>query len=816
MSDPSTWLEQLTLDEKCQLVAGASNWRTPPVERLGIPALKMTDGPNGARGEGNIDESTPGVVVPVSIAQGASWDPGLVGEIGDLLGREARRRSSHVLLAPGVNLHRTPIGGRTFEYFSEDPELTARLAAAYVRGVQSHEVAVTVKHFVGNDTEIDRMTVNVEVDERVLRELYLRPFEACVEAGAWAIMSAYNRLNGTFCGANPELLRGILRDEWGFDGAVISDWFGAHDTVESANGGLSIEMPGPPRVFGEHLVAAVERGDVDEATVDTMVTDVLRLIERTHAVERSADEPEESADVPAERALCRRAAIAGTVLAKNEVLAKNQGRVLPIDPASQPRAAVIGPNAEATRILGGGSSALQPLSSRSIVDALRDHFPDLVHEPGVSIDRGTPLVPLDRWVGPDGEPGLVLQIYEGLDRAREPLHTRRSHGLIRYFGSLPEGVTVPFRITLTGSYLPATTGDHDFGLVTTGRPATRVGGIELTRAGEELPRGDAFFGNGSAEQLVTVTANEGVPIPVEFDLEVRGPFAAIRLGARPPADEEAFDRAVAAATEADLAIVVVGTNDEWETEGYDRDTIALPGRQDDLVEAVAAVNDRTVVVVNAGAPIAMPWADRVGAIVLPFFGGMEMGDAVADVLVGAADPGGRLPITFPHRLEDSPAWAHYQPVDGTQRYDEGFDMGYRGHVRHDVAPLFPFGHGLSYGETIWGAPTASAATIPADGHVTVTVPVTAPDRDATVVVQGYVRPIDPPVEREAMALRSWAKAVVTAGSTLEFTLDFGPDQFRRWDNSSQRWVVDPGRYEILIAASAIDVRHVMAVEVVAP
>jgi beta-glucosidase len=246
------WLDELTLEEMCTLVGGASSWRTHPIERLGIPEVKMTDGPNGARGEFTAGDRTPAVVVPVGIAQGATWDPALIERVGDLLGREARRRAAHVLLAPAVNLHRTPIGGRTFEYFSEDPELSAALAAATVRGVQANEVAVTVKHYVANDTEVDRHTVDVDVDERVLRELYLRPFEAAVvEAGAWGIMSAYNQVGGHFCGAHDRLLNGVLRREWGFDGFVVSDWYGAHDAEASANGGLSIEMPGPTRVYGE-------------------------------------------------------------------------------------------------------------------------------------------------------------------------------------------------------------------------------------------------------------------------------------------------------------------------------------------------------------------------------------------------------------------------------------------------------------------------------------------------------------------------------------------------------------------------------------
>ena len=808
-----SWLSELTLTEKCRLLGGASNWRTEPIDRLGIPAVKMSDGPNGVRGEFSGDERTPSVVVPVGIVQGATWDPELIGRVGDLLGREARRKTSHVLLAPAVNLHRTPVGGRTFEYFSEDPELTATLGVATVAAVQAHDVAVTVKHFVANDTEIERNTVDVVVDERVLRELYLRPFEASVrEAGAWGIMSAYNQIDGEFCAANDRLLNRILRHEWGFDGFVVSDWFGAHDAAGSANGGLSIEMPGPARIYGSTLEKAVVDGRVEESTIDALVRDVLVLVERTHAVERSADEPESSVDEPTERALCREVAVAGTVMARNERSA------LPLRAAdgSTPSIAVVGPNAADTRIMGGGSSALLSLPYRSILDALTARVPDLVHEPGCGIDKHTPLPSPEQLVGPDGEPGLEVRFVNGTDITAEPVHlARASVSDMRWFGSLPSGVDPsPATFTLRGAYVPTVSGPHEFGAIVTGRPSVRVGEHHLARAGEQLPTGEAFYGFASAEQIAVLDLLAGEPVEIDVELRMNNPFAGVRIGVRPPSSGDEMERAVDAARQADAAVVVIGTNDDWETEGSDRTTIALPGDQDELVRRVAAVNDRTIVVVNAGSPVAMPWIDDVAAVVIPFFGGMEGGEAVAEVLLGEVDPGGRLPTTFPRRLEDAPAWPHYQPVDGVQRYGEGFGVGYRGHDRTGVEPLFWFGHGLSYGTAEWGDPTASSATIAAGESVRVTVPVAATGaRDATVVVQGYVAPVDPPVDREPKALKVWAKTVVTAGATRDVELHFGPEAFRRWDVDAADWVIDPGDYDLHIAASAGDVRSTLRVRV---
>jgi beta-glucosidase len=800
---------ELTLEEKCRLLAGATMWRTAGVERLGIPAMKMSDGPNGVRGEhGFGGTATPSVVVPVGIVQGATWDPDLIGRIGDLLGKESRRKATHVLLAPAVNIQRTPIGGRTFEYYSEDPELTAALAVASVRGIQSHGVAVTVKHFAANDSEIDRNSVDVIVDERVLREIYLRPFEAAVkEAGAWGVMSAYNRLHGEFCSENRRLLTTILREEWGFDGAVVSDWGAAHEVVGCATAGLSIEMPAPAPVYSTGLAQAVADGTVEESAVDALVRDVLVLAERTSAWDRSVDEPEQSVDDPAERALCRTVAAAGTVLARNE-----RGALPLFGPLS---VAVVGPNAAVTRSMGGGSASLQSLPQRSILDALTARLPDLVHEQGCPIDHNAPPIPADRLVGPDGEPGLELRWINGTDPTAEPAVVKRTTDSVHaFFFALPDGVTSPCILQLRGAYVAAEDGPHRFGAIMTGRPSLRVGDEQVTRGGQELPSGNAFFGFASAEQMADLDLATGDKVEIEFELLMKQAIGIVRFGIVTPADATAMERAIEAARTSDAAVVVVGTSEDWESEGYDRTTIALPGDQDELVRRVAAVNDRTIVVVNAGAPVAMPWVDDVAAVVIPCFGGMEMGDAVADVLLGDADPGGRLPITYPRQLEDAPAWSCYRPVDGVQRYEEGFGVGYRGHDRSRIAPLFPFGHGLSYGDASWGDAVASTTTIRPGDSVTVTIPVTgAGPRPATVVVQGYVAPIDPPVDREPKALRTWAKTVVPGGATEEVTLTFGPEAFRRWDDQAGDWTIDLGAYDLHLAASATDIRATVNVTI---
>lgn len=829
--DINAALNALSLADKCRLVAGQTNWRTKAYPEAGVPQLKLSDGPTGIRGEGHGSAGTPGVAVPAGITLGASWDTELLAEIGDLLGREARRKRAHVLLGPTVNLHRTPVGGRTFECYSEDPELSGALAASYVRAVQAHDVAVTVKHFVGNDTEIDRMTVNVDIDERPLRELYLRPFERAVkEGGAWGIMSAYNRVAGEFAAQNRRLLTDILRTEWGFDGFVVSDWFGVHEPVGAANAGLSLEMPAPVRVYGKHLVAAVDAGDVTEDTVDGLVRDLLVAMNRTKADERSCDEAEESIDDPGERALTRRAAIGGTVLLRNKTLAETGNPLLPIAADQLTSVAVVGPNAVIDRSMGGGSASLTPFGHRTLLDALTDRIGSnatVRYEAGVRIDRLTPIVRSGQLRTPSGEPGLRLEYVNGTDwDAPATIDTVANNSIIRFFGTTPDEIdATAFGARVSGSFVPEIDGPHEIGVVSTGpvtMTARNTDGTETTVVDDPemlLPRTREFFGYGSEESTATVECRAGEP--VEFEVKwrtaVENGFAALRVGVRSPDPSDLIEQAVAAAADADVAIVVVGTNDEWETEGFDREFMGLPGRQDELVERVVAANPNTVVIVNAGSPVAMDWASDdharpAPAVVTSFFAGQEQAEAMVDVLLGVADPAGRLPITYPKRLSDTPAFEFHEPVRSgeqppQQRYAEGLFIGHRHYEKYGVAPRFWFGHGLSYGTTEWG--TASASSVDAttasldDAPIVISMPITnTSQRAATAVVQCYVAPVAPSVERPRRELKAWTKATLTPGQSHQSSLQLDSSAFHHWDVDAAAWAVEPGDYDVIIATSS--------------
>jgi beta-glucosidase len=799
----------MTLEEKCRLLGGASSWRTNAIPRLGIPAIKMSDGPNGVRGESQGTTRTPGLNIPTSIVVGASWDVHLALQLGVLLGREARRKAVHVVLAPTVNLHRTPIGGRTFECLSEDPELSAQLASAIVRGVQSQEVAVTVKHFAANDTEVDRMTVDALVDETVLREFYLRPFESTViDAGAWGVMSSYNKVNGHHAANNRELLHEILRVDWGFDGFVVSDWFGAHDTVESIRAGLDIPMPGPSTIYGKKLLKAAEQGVVAEADIDARVETVLRLIERTRADEFPASSVEITVDDEYEREIVRNAAVAGTVLVRNVANA------LPLEPGSVDSIAVVGPNARATRTQGGGSSGMQAMQTSTILDGLRARYGDHVvsWRRGTSIDKLAPVVEAERMRTPEGAFGWRVEYFDRDEVNSTPRYsTITDRSVLTFFGAAPQGVDpFDFTVVVTGEFIPEVDGTHDVSLVITGMGTLSVNGeVVVDDPLGQLPRSREYFGFGSEEQVHGIPMKKGVPVKFEARMRTRAGFSALRIGIAEPLDTNELKDAVAFAANADAAIVVVGTNDEWETEGHDRDSIALPGQQDELVRQIAAVNPRTIVVVNAGAPVAMPWFNDVHAILIGFFGGMEMGNAVARIIAGDDDPGGRLPVVYPVRLEDSPAMRDYAPVDGVQRYTEGEWYGWRGQAKNGVDPLIPFGFGLSYGESVWGAPRVTVDR--SWPRCEVVVPVSCvSSRPATEVVQCYVRRVG---DSNPPRLAGWSKRLVQPSSFADIPVQIPWTAFRRWNPGRRAWQVQGGKWEILVATSSLDIRTSLIVEI---
>ncbi|GAC1589094.1 MAG: glycoside hydrolase family 3 C-terminal domain-containing protein [Acidimicrobiales bacterium] len=788
--DVEVLVAELSLSEKISLVSGGDLWHTVAIERLGIPALRVSDGPAGVRGTTFTGHTSASFPCPTAL--GATFDTALVEEMARALGEEAVSKGASMLLAPTVNLHRTPIGGRNFECFSEDPVLTAAMAVAYIRGVQSQGVAACIKHFAANDTETERMTVSSEVTEQVLREVYLLPFESAIhEADVRAVMSAYNRVNGTYCAEHRWLLTDVLKGQWGFDGVVVSDWWGTKSTVASAAGGLDLEMPGPPRYFGEALAGAIDRGELDATVVDDKVRRLLRWAEWAGRLGADGPLPERSVDVPSHREVIRRVAAAGTVLLRNE------GGVLPLEADALRSVALVGPAAVDVSIQGGGSAQVNPHHLVTPLDALQRALPgvDVVHEPGCSIHRGVPPVRGD----------FELSYSDG-DGPEAPVVGTATVGHLRltWLGSPGHGVVGDgWSMRACGRITVDVAGLHRFTLTSAGRARVRVDGELLLDNWDGWTRGSSYFGAGSSEIGADITLVPGDhTVEVDFHPFPAAAVSGVTVGHQAPQVDDLFERAVAAAAAAEVCVVVAGTNAEWESEGSDRQTLSLPGRQDELIEAVARVNPRTVVVLNAGSPVSMPWAENVAAICQTWFPGQEAGDALADVLVGRSDPGGRLPVTIPFALRDSPAYLAHPPLDGRALYGEGLFVGHRWYDARDIEPRYPFGFGLSYTSFAWGEPRV----VRRGPAVDVIVPITnTGSRAGREVVQVYVSVPEPERRRPERVLAGFAAAEVEAGRSVEVSVPLDPRSWSHWGAESGEWEPEVGVIVAVVARSSRDV-----------
>jgi beta-glucosidase len=801
-ADVDELLGQLTLAEKAELCAGADVWRTVAVPRLGIPAVKLTDGPVGVRGASFTTYSSTGF--PCGAAIGATFDVALAERLGQALAREAQAKGASVLLGPTVNLHRTPLGGRNFECYSEDPHLTTALAVAYVRAVQAEGVAACIKHFVGNDAEFERRTISSDIDERPLRELYLQPFEAAVQdAGTWAVMSSYNRINGTYASEHEPLLHGVLKGEWGFDGVVVSDWFGTYSTLGAAAGGLDLEMPGPGRRFGPSLEAAVQTGEVDEAAVDDKVRRILTLIERTGGFDRAPEGDEVSTDVAEHRELAATIAASSFVLLRNEPAGSTATNLLPLDRAEVGSLAVIGPNAVAAVSQGGGSSRVLNQETPTPAEALRSLVGDqvdVVVEPGCDNDRDIPLLDLRQLDGP-----AEVAYHPFGDPDAPPLHVEQHPRLsLAWFGDPPPGVgSATFTVVIRAGLTSRTGGTASLGVTAAGPWRLEVdGALVLEDDGSE--RGKAFYGFGTPLRQAPVRLEPGRrhELVIRYDRAPRELMAGLKVVCSPPADAGAFDRAVEAARSSDVAVVVVGTNEEWESEGFDRTTLSLPGRQDELVAAVAAANPRTVVVVNAGAPVTMPWLDDVAAVLWAWFPGVQGSVALADVLFGHREPTGRLPTTLPKRIQDTPSYTSDPGDGGHLRYGEGVFVGYRWFDAREIEPAFPFGHGLTYSEVRYDALEVVSQ---GDGRAARVRLTNVGDRAVTEVVQCYLRRPPKPLSQPTRVLAGFAKVRLEPGEQQEVLVGLDHRTLRSW-HPAEGWVVLSGTYGVDIGRSSRDIR----------
>nr|WP_225635394.1 glycoside hydrolase family 3 C-terminal domain-containing protein [Streptomyces solaniscabiei] len=799
-------LGKLTPRARALLLNGATTWRTRAEPTVALRELVMSDGPAGVRGQA-WDERSTSVLLPSATALAATWDEQLVRRLGGLLAAEARRKGVHVLLAPTLNLHRSPLGGRHFECFSEDPELTGRIGAAFIRGVQEQGVAATAKHYVANDSETDRLTVDVRVGERALREVYLAPFEAAVAAGVGLVMAGYNAVNGTTMTAG-ELLTDPLKSAWGFDGVVVSDWGAVRETVATACAALDLAMPGPDGAWGEALVRAVADGSVPEAAVDDKARRLLRLAARCGALGEERPPVRPPVRTRRARALARRAVAAGAVLLANR-------DVLPLDADRLGTVAVIGAHAARTRTQGGGSAGVFPQDEVSVLDGVRAALRGrarVVHVPGPRPDGPPP--PLDATACADprsGRPGVLLRM---LDATGAELYAER-----RGVGRLLEPRLVPgsHTVEISARLRPRTAGRWTLGLAGYGRMSLSLDGRVLLD-GDFPPATD----DPAVVHVNPPARYAGADLAVGQDalLVARRELApgtgrATGVSAAPPAPDVAASLAEAAraARSADAAIVVVGTTENGESEGCDRTDLALGRTQDALVRAVAAANPRTVAVVNSGGPVEMPWRDAAGAVLLAWFPGQEGGGGLADVLFGRAEPGGRLPTTWPAVLADAPV-TRTRPAGGRLAYDEGLHIGYRGWLREHRTPAYWFGHGLGY--TTWAYEELAVPPVTRAGDdLTALVRVrNTGARAGREVVQVYLARPAAVVEHPARWLAGYAAVHARPGETVTVPVRVPARALRHWSVAEHAWRTEYGRCRVLAGRSAGDLPLAAETEVV--
>ncbi|MEV0948066.1 glycoside hydrolase family 3 C-terminal domain-containing protein [Rhodococcus sp. NPDC049939] len=794
-------IASLDLRSKVRLLTGATTFTAAAEDSIGLGELRLSDGPTGVRG---LDSS--GVrqvtLLPNATVLASSWDTEVLYDTGRLLAEEALAQRIHVVLGPTINLHRSPLGGRLFEAFSEDPLLTGNLATAYVRGMQDSGVGACLKHLIANESETERYSMNSVVDEATLRELYLTPFEIAVaEAGPWSIMAAYNNVNGVAATEQVHVNIEIVKDEWNFNGLIMSDWFATKTAAPAANGGLDLVMPGPDGPWGEALVAAVEAGEVPTSVIDDHINRLLVLAERVGALGEQRQYP---TDLPTPTSLVRKEQMIRLATAGMTVLS-NRDRILPLQQTQS--VALIGRHAVDTICMGGGSSEVNPPHQVSIAEGM-------AALPGASVTvvdgvavRTRPA-PLRRGVllDPDTrEPGVhfVLRSADGA-----VIEERRSASAVTTVGwdddLDAEVAAIEFRgvTTLDGPVDVGGVGVGDWTVnvgddtfeYTVGQPSS---GAETNRPGPSM---DEILG-GALQQPLFWRDTKVVTPGTEINGVVRRPMSpgrfAVTMAPAQRNSDEAIAEAVSAATEADTAVVVVGTTDEVETEAFDKSTLHLSGDQDAMVRAVASAARRTVVVVNGATPVIMPWRDEVDAILWVGLPGQEAGHAVAAALYGTIEPTGRLVTTFPAEDGQCPAWS-VTPTNGDLQYTEGVFIGYRGHhAGRAPEPSFWFGHGLGYSS--WEYRDARL-TGESSVHVNIA---NVGERESREVVQLYFDPVE---TDQPVRLVGWHGVTVQPGSTADVEVSADPRMLRRWDTSSSCWASLSGRGQFILARGLGDVR----------
>ncbi len=786
-------LSRMTLDEKIELIGG-TGVATKEIKRLGIPELRMTDGPAGVR-----LDTCKSMAFPAPIAMAATWDTALVNRVGAGIARETKGHARHVILGPCVNIARLPLGGRVFESYGEDPFLTSRMAVSYIEGVQKEGVAATVKHFAVNNEEIDRTYVDAIVGRRALNEIYFPAFKAAIqEAGALCVMSAYNKVNGSYCSENDYLLKEVLRNEWKFKGLIMSDWWATHSAIPTALGGLDIEMPYGDFMNIKNLKEPVEKGIIPIEAINEKVRHILTIIFKLGLF----DKPESVEDKSLINSFENRKISYETSL-ESIVLLKNGQNILPLNKNKLKTIAVIGPFADVAITGGGGSSKVNDISPVTLLQGLKNKLPDvkIIFTKGLVIDNGTNIRPIEsNYLYTDStgrQHGLNAEFFNSMDLVGVPVLKRidkeinfnwdttgpgsgvaKDHYSVRWNGYI--------KVNKTDDYLLAVVGDD---------------GMRLWLNDKLIE--DAWYPHAAMKKSSSVRLEKGKYYKIKFELFEKTGGAVGILGW----DAErkgGYRKAVEAAKKADCVILSVGNTSEYETEGRDRPDLFLPYGQDKLIEKVAAVNKNVIVVLTAGSPVVMnKWIGKVKGVVDAWFPGTEGGNAIADILLGNADPSGKLPVTFPQKWEDCSAYPTYNRLNGRTYYSDDIYIGYRHFDKNNIEPLFPFGYGLSY--TNFEYSDINIVRNGEEYEVTFYVKNIGKvngKETAQLYISSTVQNIDRPVKE----LKGFSKISLNPGEKKKITVKINKDAFAYFSEQYNAWKVDPGIYKVLVGASSRDIK----------
>ncbi|CEI63570.1 putative beta-glucosidase I [Fusarium venenatum] len=801
-------LSKLTVDEKVALLADF--WHTTPLPHHGIPSIRVSDGPNGVRGT-RIFASVPSSCLPCGTALGATFNPELLAELGHLQGQEAKAKGAVCVLGPTLNIQRGPLGGRGFESFSEDPLLSGILSGYYTKGLQEENIAATLKHFVCNDMEHERLAVNVIITERAMREIYLLPFMLAISIGnPRAIMTAYNKVNGTHVSESTSILQNILRDEWKFDGLVMSDWFGTYSTTGAIHAGLDLEMPGPTRWRGSSLIHAVMAKKVTEEQLDARVRNVLNLINYSLASSVPENASEKRLNRPEDQSLLRRAA------SESIVLLKNSDGILPF--AKSKTTAVIGPNAKIARYCGGGSASLIPYYSVTPYDGIAKKCGSVVFAQGTTDHQMLPQMG-NVLKTEDGQPGFTWRAYNEPASAKDrvALDERVLVDSNCFFLDYEHpDLSAVWYSRAEGTFTPDESGLYDFGLGVEGTGKLYIDDVLLIDNVEDQTPGETLFGSGTVEEKGSIELRAGQDYKVRIEWgcfktsklppcgPVGGRHGGLRFGACRRTDPiQAIENAVQVANSVDQVVLVVGLNGELESEGTDRTTMEMTAHTNALVSNVLTANPNTAVVVQSGTPVGMPWIDNAKAVCQAWYGGNETGNAIADVLFGDVNPAGKLPLTIPRRIQDNHTYFNFRSEAGRVLYGEDVYVGYRYYEKIDSKPLYAFGHGLSY--TSFSLQNLIVQVNDTICKVTLRI-INTGSRAGAETIQVYVGPPSTTdIGRPVKELKAFRKVYLEAREERQITIEMDAIlSTSYWNEARDKWCSEKGEYSVLVGTSSAD------------